>query len=115
MTQIDQIIADALAGSPETHVAILAREVVKLREAPAVVVPEPTPDEWSGIAENARSADMVDFLAGAVAYGLWLRGKVRAIPADRVLGEGMVAVDRARLAALESIAAKIEALALGPD
>lgn len=39
MMQIDQIIADALAGSPETHVAILAREVVRLREAPAVVVP----------------------------------------------------------------------------
>ena len=39
MTRIDQIISDALAGSPETHVAILAREVVRLREAPAVVVP----------------------------------------------------------------------------
>lgn len=32
MTQIDQIIADALAGLPETNVAILAREVVRLRE-----------------------------------------------------------------------------------
>ncbi|HNY31746.1 MAG TPA: hypothetical protein PKO15_12730 [Fibrobacteria bacterium] len=31
MTHIDQIIADALAGSPETDVAILAREVVRLR------------------------------------------------------------------------------------
>lgn len=31
MTQIDQIIADALAGMPETDVAILAREVVRLR------------------------------------------------------------------------------------
>ena len=31
MTHIDQIIADALAGSPETHVAILAREVLRLR------------------------------------------------------------------------------------
>ena len=31
MTQIDQIIADALAGLPETDVAILAREVVRLR------------------------------------------------------------------------------------
>ncbi len=40
MTRIDQIIADSLAGSPETHVAILAREVVRLREAQAVVVPE---------------------------------------------------------------------------
>ena len=40
MTQIDQIIADALAGSPETHAAILAREVVRLREAHAVVVPQ---------------------------------------------------------------------------
>ena len=36
MTQIDQIIADALAGSPETHVAILAREVVRLRGEVAV-------------------------------------------------------------------------------
>ena len=44
-----------------------------------------------------------------------IREHSRAIPADRVLGEGMVAVDSARLAALESIAAKIEALALGPD
>lgn len=32
MTRIDQIIADALAGSPETHVAILAREVARLRD-----------------------------------------------------------------------------------
>ena len=36
MPYIDQIITDALAGSPETHVAILAREVVRLREALAV-------------------------------------------------------------------------------
>ena len=62
--------------------------------APTVVVPEPTSDEWRMIAENARSADMVDFLAGAAAYGLWLRKNARAIPADRVLGEGMVAVPR---------------------
>ena len=40
MTHIDQIIADALAGLPETDVATLAREVVRLREASAVVVPE---------------------------------------------------------------------------
>ena len=57
-------------------------------EARRVVVPEPTCDEWRVIAENARSADMVDFLAGAAAYGLWLREHSRAIPADRVLGEG---------------------------
>ena len=41
--------------------------------------------------------------------------QLRAIPSDRVLGEGMVQVDAARLAALESISAKIESLALGPD
>ena len=40
MNALDQIIADAIAGSPEAHVAILAREVVRLREARAVVVPE---------------------------------------------------------------------------
>lgn len=31
MPYIDQIITDALAGSPETDVAILAREVVRMR------------------------------------------------------------------------------------
>ncbi len=40
MNALDQIIADALAGSQETHVAMLAREVVRLREARAVVAPE---------------------------------------------------------------------------
>lgn len=33
MSALDQIIADALAGLPETDVAILAREVVRLRES----------------------------------------------------------------------------------
>lgn len=66
-----------------------------------VVVPEPTSDEWRSIAESARSADMVDFLSGAAAYGLWLRGKIPcSIPADRVLGEGMVAVDQEELEVL---------------
>ncbi|MHB8762418.1 MAG: hypothetical protein ACYC6J_08600 [Coriobacteriia bacterium] len=44
MNALDQIIADALAGSPETHVAMLAREVVRLRGAWVVVVPELTED-----------------------------------------------------------------------
>jgi len=47
---LDQIIADALAGSPETHVAILAREVVRLREAPAVDLR----DDSSGMREVWR-------------------------------------------------------------
>ena len=77
MTRLDEIIANALAGIPETDVAILAREVVRLRGERVVVVQEPTSDEWRLIAENARSADMADFLAGAAAYGLWLREHAR--------------------------------------
>ena len=57
-------------------------------EAQAVVVPEPTHDEFMALAESSRiHGDLVDFMAGAAAYGLWLRGKIRAIPADRVLGD----------------------------
>ena len=63
-------------------------------KAPTVVVPEPTSDEWRMIAENAGCADMADFLAGAEAYSLWLRRRARTVPADRLLGDGMVAVDR---------------------
>ena len=63
-------------------------------QAPTVVVPEPTSDEWRMIAENAGCADMADFLAGAEAYSLWLRRRARTVPDGRVLGEGMVAVDR---------------------
>lgn len=57
-------------------------------EAPAVVVPEPTHDEFMALAESSRiHGDLVDFMAGAAAYGLWLRGKVCTIPANRALGE----------------------------
>ena len=61
MTRIDQIIADALAGSPETHVAILAREVVRLREAPAVVVPELTDDDLSRYSMDCDERDALEF------------------------------------------------------
>ena len=71
-------------------------------EAQAVMVPEPTHDEFMALAESSRiHGDLVDFMAGAAAYGLWLRGKIRAIPADRVLGEGMVQVDREAITAIE--------------
>ena len=68
MTRIDQIIADALAGSPETHVAILAREVVRLREARAVVAPE------SDEVESLR--DAVRFLASVVSKGAQIRHQI---------------------------------------
>jgi len=93
----------------------LLNEIAEL-EARAVVVPEPTGRDLQEMAAEMRiDGDLVDFLAGASKVVLWYRSKIRAIPADRVLGEGMVQVDAARLAALESISAKIESLALGPD
>ena len=92
MTRIDQIIADALAGSPETHVAILAREVVRLREARAVVVPELTDrdlyDTWLkcdyGLEEEPIYHEGVrDGYKLAVS-------RARSVPADRALADGMV-------------------------
>ena len=92
MSHIDEQIAEALTHGPDTLTYILAQALTTARarvaelEARPVVVPEPTSDEWRSIAESARSSDMVDFLAGASAYGLWLRGKIpSAIPADRAL------------------------------
>ena len=68
MMQLDQIIADAIAGSPETHVAILAREVVRLREERAVVAPE------SDEVESLR--DTVRFLASVVSKGAQIRHQI---------------------------------------
>ena len=61
MPYIDQIITDALAGSPETHVAILAREVVRLREAPAVVAPELTDDDLNRYSMDCDERDALEF------------------------------------------------------
>ena len=78
----------------------------------AVVVAEPTPDEWREIAAKAVSADLVDFLSGAAAYGRWLRGKIpQAIPADRVLADGMVGVDRE---AIKTAIGLVRCLVVGP-
>ena len=100
MTRLDEIIANALAGIPETDAAILAREVVRLRGATSVVVPEPTMfdvnreyfERFATVftSQHAREAHKTGFLAGVD----WFREHSRAIPADRVLGEGMVQVDR---------------------
>ena len=40
------------------HVEHNSKGMPEQAEAQAVVVPEPTSDEWRAIAENARSADM---------------------------------------------------------
>lgn len=112
MTQIDQIIADALAGSPETHVAILAREVVRLREARAVVVPD-----YETMADLAwrhhfdplhGPTDM--FAAGRTAMYKAMCAELRAIPADRELGEGMAAVEREELNELLGIESCVRAV-----
>lgn len=91
MTQIDQIIADALAGLPETDVAILAREVVRLRDARTVVVPEPTRKQWIAEVLDPAASEGAPF--ATIRYATqWFRKNARAIPADRVLGETEVKV-----------------------
>lgn len=117
MTRIDQTIADALAGSPETHVAILAREVVRLREARAVVAPDLTDEQLRAMLANAaHRCGFVDYEPEDASVGdLEILREVRddiaslfrAIPADRVLGDGMVAVDREEWMAINEFADKI--------
>ena len=98
MTRLDEIIANALAGIPETDAAILAREVVRLRGATSVVVPEPTMfdvnreyfERFATVftSQHAREAHKTGFLAGVD----WFREHSRAISSDRVLGEGMLSI-----------------------
>ena len=103
MTRIDEIIANALAGIPETDVAILAREVVRLREAPAVVVPE-YPENDFAIRESIRNAGGDPDFDQCIHRAGWfdLSSRVRAIPADRVLGEGMRQIDARRFARMQA-------------
>lgn len=70
------------------------------------MVPEPTSDEWRDIAAKAISADLADFLSGAAAYGLWLRGKVETVPADRVLKKGQCAIGIYEMQMLRDFAAR---------
>lgn len=96
--QVTQAEGGALQQA-NTEIDRLRAELAALRGQAGGVVPEPTADEWREIAENARSADMVDFLAGAAAYGLWLRGKT--LPSSRVAG---VVPDRAAWLTVEEMA-----------
>ena len=80
----------------------------------AVVVAEPTVKQWIKEVLDAAYNDPEPH-ATMRAATKWFRENSKAIPADRVLADGMVEVDRERLAALEAISDKIEALALGPD
>lgn len=105
MTRLDEIIASAIAGIPETDAAILAREVVRLREARAVVVPE-YPENDFAIRESIRNAGGDPDFDQCIHRAGWfdLSSRLRAIPADRVLGERQVAVDREELEALRRFA-----------
>ena len=76
-------------GYMEPAEAKALRARVAELEALAVVVPEPTGRDLQEMAAEMRiDGDLVDFLAGASKVVLWYRSKIRAIPADRVLGEG---------------------------
>ena len=106
MTRIDQITADILAGSPETHIAILAREVVRLREARAVVAQDddrPSREFLENYVEGFDPGERSAALFGWREGRRHLRENSRAIPSDRVLGKGMVGVDRKALERLRRI------------
>lgn len=99
-------------GKMDLTIRTDAHEPTGAERGGAVVVAEPTPDEWREIAAKAISADLVDFLSGAAAYGLWLRGKIpQAIPADRVMADGMVGVDRE---AIKTAIGLVRCLVVGP-
>ena len=142
MKRIEEIISNALAGIPETEVAILARELLKTRESLALA--QQAKGEAEGraalterraVAGNNRLCHIVDVRYGEPdgVYGksecgheflipkngtgifsdYWNTcngcGKILCdrptIPADRVLGDGMVQVDREEWEAVEAFAA----------
>ena len=89
MTRLDEIIANALAGIPETDVVILAREVARLRGKRVAVAPEMTGEILEGIASfDDYAAQIINMDATAESVTEWFRKNSRSIPADCVLGEG---------------------------
>ena len=122
MTRIDQIIADALAQSPDTVIHQLAPEVVRLRSEIAdlkrggVVVPDITDEDFESVSvlmqengigyHDSENDSFRRIVASTWAYaqGAFVDlSRLRTIPADRVLGDGMVAVGRERLSPLTEI------------
>ena len=99
-------LADAILG--------LRAQIADLKRG-GVVVPELLAETTLALIAIDWPNRTIDIIATARNIREWFRNSARTIPADRVLGDGMVAVDATRLEALESIAAKIEALALGQD
>ena len=83
-------------STPET----VAEEV----EARRVVVPELTEEALVRAGRPYCINDREPFQRGARWAAAFIREHSRAIPADRVLGEGMVAVDREELEALRRFA-----------
>ena len=100
MTRLDEIIANALAGIHETDAAILAREVVRLREARAVVVPAWDVNAFAlaCVKEGAYAeGDLRNAIKNAEMGYNFAVSRAYTIPADRVLGEGMVGMDRKKI------------------
>lgn len=113
---IEDRIRDGLQQLPESHVHQLAQECVRRGdeleaarkrvaeiEAGRVVVPELTDEDY----RNAGTQRAADDLYLRVGYNLAI-SRIRAIPSDRVLGEGQVAVDREELAMLRRVNAAVE-------
>lgn len=114
----EQMVATMRAkGEAEGRAAMLAREVVelrgevaKLKQVPAVVVPDddrPSREFLENYVEGFDPGERSAALFGWREGSRHLREHSRAIPADRALGEGMVAVDRKALDAFAEKAAFI--------
>ena len=127
MTQIDQMIADALAQSPDTVIHQLASEVVRLRSEIAdlkrggVVVPDITDEDFESVSvlmqengigyHDSENDSFRRIVASTWAYaqGAFVDlSRLRTIPAGRVLGDGVVAVDAEELRALERVRMEAE-------
>lgn len=84
MTRLEEIIANALAGIPETDAAILAREVVRLRGERAVVVPELTGEILEGMTSfDDYAAQRINMDATAESVTEWFRKHLRALRANQ--------------------------------
>lgn len=111
MTKERKAELEAIADK-DPHMCLLREllnEIAEL-EALAVVVPKPTGRDLQEMAAEMRiDGDLVDFLAGASKVVLWYRSKIRAIPADRVLGEGMAAISESLATLLQELVFAVDA------
>ncbi len=101
---------DRADGLRERLDELSAEEFARAQRGGAVVVPEPTVKQWIKEVLDAAYNDPEPH-ATMRAAAKWFRENAKAIPADRVLADGMVGMDRE---AIKTAIGLVRCLVVGP-